>query len=311
MYDNHLNEDNFNPESNSLSKNKSNDELITAYIDNELEGEDKIRIEKLIQTNSDYYNKYNLELLLRQTINSRLKKVTPPPYLYKNIYDNIENYIQKNSLKLSTNNINNFTHKQLLSSKAYSQSRTNFRKYIYSIAAIFIVGIIISAFYILGLFGNNNEEYTNKDLVAISKNVYNDLESGNSEVQYFTSSALELSNLLNNKSNFKVYIPDVKEAQLIGGSLNEIDGIQFAHFVHKKNNILIYTCQTSMEEMKKYNRLQLADDLKTRLLNGNNWFPCGEGHGTHAVLWFKDDVICSSISKLDSKEVHSTLTSLK
>jgi len=182
------------------------------------------------------------------------------------------------------------------------------KKYVYTISGVFIVLIIffiILNVYYAGDMGSGN------NFVTISRTIYDEIESGKTKMEYVTTNAKELENLLENKTDYDVFIHDVKNAVLVGGVCNEINGQQIVHFVYKKNNNVIYTLQASRPEIFEGDNLVLSEDYKQKIINGNNWFPCMKKDIRHAVIWYNDNVICSSVSKIPTNEIHATLSNFK
>ncbi len=117
---------------------------------------------------------------------------------------------------------------------------------------------------------------------------------------------------MNKYLDFKVFVPDVKDAILIGGVCNEINGEKVAHIIHKKGNIYIYTLQASKKDvMTNKDKIILCDKFKETVNEGTNWFPCSKDQKRTVVIWFKDNVICASVAQMEPQEIVSTLTNYK
>ena len=296
---------------NSFDKNKNdskniNPELITAYIDNEIASDEKELVQESISNNLKQNLRYEFERLTKNEFRKRVKKIETPQYLYKNIYDRIDEYCE------SINSKNNTPHPispPLKGEELYRRTIQSIpKKYIYTVSGVFVLliifFIILNVYYAGDISSDNN-------FVAISRTIYDDIESGKMKMEYTTDNAKELENILENRTGYDVFIPDVKSAVLVGGVCNEMNGQQIVHFVYKKNNYVIYTLQTSRPELFKGDKLALSEDYKQKINNGTNWFPCLKKDIRNAVIWYNDDVICSSVSKIPANEIHATLTSFK
>ncbi|MEZ4824410.1 MAG: hypothetical protein R2942_19270 [Ignavibacteria bacterium] len=85
-----------------------------------------------------------------------------------------------------------------------------------------------------------------------------------------------------------------------------------AHFVHKKGNIIIYTLQADKQEvLNNLDKIILQDNFKENVKSGKNWFPCSKEPHKTAVIWFKDNVICSSVADMEPKEISVVLSNYK
>ena len=176
-----------------------------------------------------------------------------------------------------------------------------FAKIFYPIAAILVL--------FLGYYAYSY--FKNRDFVVQARDVYESINNNQTKLQYTTSNANELSELMNKSLNFKVFIPDVKGAVLIGGTVNEMNGLRVVHFVHKKNNQIIYTLQVSRNDLFGRNNFVLHKNQEQGILNGQNWIACDKINNDCAVIWFKNDVICSSVSRIEAQEMSNILTNYK
>ena len=296
---------------NSFDKNKNdskniNPELITAYIDNEIAGDEKELVQESISNNHKQKLKYEFERLTKDEFRNRVKKIETPQYLYENIYNRIDEYCE------SVNSKNNTSQKISSPSDSKELYRRTAQsiptKYVYAFAGVFV--LLIFFFIILNIYYGGDISSDN-NFVAISRTIYDDIESGKMEIEYTTNNAQELENILENRTGYDVFIPDVKSAELVGGVCNEMNGQQIVHFIYKKNNYVIYTLQASRPELFKGDKLVLSEDYKKKINDGSNWFPCMKNDIRHAVIWYNDDVICSSVSKIPTNEIHATLTNFK
>lgn len=295
-----------NPENDPGSNNFENPEyeLISAYIDNEIKDDlEKKRIQELIETDNNFRNRFIFEKLTKEKFNQGVKKIETPVYVYKKIGEGINEYIKK-----SSNPVSKFS-ADIYSSQINFQKSNLKRNLIYSSVAF--IFLILAAFG-LNSFLNKNPEIRENDLVAVSRSIFDKVSSGQIKPQVQSSNAKELADSMNKYLDFKVYIPDVKEAVLIGGVCNEINGEKLAHIIHKKGNVIIYTLQASkLHVLTNKDRIILCDEFKDNVNNGKNWFPCRNDKTRTAVIWFKDNVICSTISTIEPEEITSTLTNFK
>ena len=89
----------------------------------------------------------------------------------------------------------------------------------------------------------NNAVPKDKNFIEISRNIFDKVDAGEVKLQYATNNPVELANFFKDKVDFNVFIPDIKDAELVGGVYNEINGQKLVHFVHKCGNKLIYTME--------------------------------------------------------------------
>ncbi len=295
-----------NPERDSESSFNADKkyELITAYIDNEIkDGNQKEEIRKLIETDPDFYNRYIFEKHCKQTLQTRVKSIETPLYLYKNIGESIDGII-KSSSKTSQE----FDPEIL--SREIQNEKSNLKKYLYS--GSFVLVILIALSFALNYYLKKNPNSLENDLVSVSRNIFSKVEAGQITLKFNSHNAKELEDSMNKYVDFKVFIPDVKDAELIGGVCNEVNGEMLVHFVHKKGNIIIYTLQANYKHiMNNEDKVILCDEFKENVKSGKNWFPCNKDKANTAVIWIKDNVICSSVAHMESGDIYAVLTNFK
>lgn len=263
-------------------------ELITAYVDNECNADESLLVSKVISVNTKAKLQFETEKSLKQILQKSNIRIITSQVLINRIIDNIN------------------LHKP--GSHHHKIKRNIFYKYhnfvIYPIAAIFLIFISL---YIFNNFISNSD----KDFVVLSRDTFDKIYDGSIKPEIFSSDSNELESILNNKVNFKVYIPNLHNAKLIGATVNEINNTKIIHIVHKRNNDLIYTMQANKSDILSNNNFILHKNHRQEIIDGNNWFPCDKVNGDCIVLWQKDDIICSSVSKLESSEITSILTNYK
>lgn len=301
-----------NPRDNSGSNSPEVQkyEMLTAYIDNELRDEkEKLEIETGIETDPDLHNRYLFEKFTKQKLISSSKNTGVPQYLRQNIENEIASYIklasarQNKAVTLSAGS-------NIPPLKKYDDPKNNLKRYFMYGTAVFVL-LIISAFAI-NFFIKKGPELAPNDLVAVSRNVFDKVISGDIPLQIKSSDAKILADSMNKYLDFKVFVPDVKDAELVGGTCNEINGEKLAHIIHKKDNVFIYTLQGSKDHvMKEGSKIVLCPDFMDNVSKGVNWFTCLKDENAVAVIWYKNDVICSSVSKLESKAITDVLTNYK
>ncbi len=278
-------------------------ELISAYIDNELDEEQTVKLKHLIETDNDYRNRFILEKLTKENLRDHSKRIETPPYVMQNIGKGIDDYIRKAQLK-SVSSQEQFLAKQ------NSIQKSNLRRYLFISSFVFV--ILVAAVFLLNNYLKNSD-ISDNDFVAMSRNIFDKIQDGQIKVQYPSSNAKDLADSMNKFLNFKVFVPDVKDAVLVGGVCNEIKGEKFAHIIHRKGNIIIYTLQACKSEMLQNGKEKpiLSEQFKELVNKGHNWFPCTKVENKNAIIWYKDNVICSSVAAMDYHDIEGILKDYK
>jgi len=286
-------------------------EIITAYIDKQIKDTAEYeKIKKLVESNPDYYNRYIFEKLTKEEIQKRNKRIETPAYLYANIGNAISEFIRNAEIKHSALKSSNKDSISQIYSQHIVSEKSNLRRYLTYGSLVLIV--LVAFAFILNNFLQKNPQLTENDLVAVSRNIFDKVESGEVKLQFKLNNAKDLTDSMNKYLDFKVFVPDVKDAELEGGVCNEQNGEKLAHIIHKRNGIIIYTLQADMKEvMNNSEKIILCPEFKDNVNAGKNWFQCNKDKSRTAVIWYKDNVICSSVAHLDSHDISRTLTSYK
>ncbi len=297
---------------NKHSKN-FDPELITSYIDKETSPSESEIIENYLSVDEKIKIQYDFEKNTKEVLKDKVKRIETPQYLYKNIYNRIDEYCKDlNSKNQTKQNLKPPTESIETGARIYSEERRHGKfipgKYVYILGGVFVVLIVF--FIILNFFPGKNV-YADNDFVAISRNIFEKLESGDTKMDLTTSNASALETFLENKTGYDVYVPDVKNAVLIGGVINEFQGQKIIYFVHRKNNKVICTLEANKTELFKEDKLFLPENHKESILSGKNWFPCMNSKNENTMIWHKDDIICTSVSKIENDEICATLTNCK
>jgi len=281
-------------------------QLLTDYVGNRLSAEELNQVRELIDTNPDFKKRYILEKSTVDLFSSRLKNIETPLYVYQNINKGIDDYI---SSRTSASNVTVPPAYQL--PKVSIQDKVSLssgsRKYYYAAGAL---AVVVMVFFVYSYYYGGNIP-KDKDFIEVSRNIFDKVDAGEIKLQYATNSPTELASFFKDKVDFNVFIPDIKDAELIGGVYNEINGEKLVHFVHRCGNKLIYTMQGCMKDVMKEDKLVLREHHKVDIEKGQNWTPCAPIEGDNIVIWYRDGVVCSSVSKIAPQQIASVLTSYK
>ena len=287
-------------------------ELISALLDGDISDADKERIQSLLDSDSDFKNRYEAEKALKTEIKQRVTRIETPQYVYQNIQTSINSYSEQISDMHARKN-QPTTSAQPAGADPRKVSTGRSRNYMYLFGSVAAALILI--FFSVNYVFKGEDVPHDVNLVEMSRDVYEKIEAGDIKVQYATNDARELEKFFDEKLNYKVFVPDVKDAVLLGGVYNVINGKKTAHFIHKKGDMIIYTMQLCKKDiLDDANKdLMLTEDMKENVMEGKNWLHCPKKFGgkENIILWHKDDALSSSVSKMDPDQIHAVLTNFK
>jgi hypothetical protein len=233
-----------------------NNELITAYVDNEIKDENLLnQITEKIQ--SDFNLKYEFEVqsLCKNIVKQKLPPVKAPDYLKQRILSEIKP--RESSFKKKTNFLLN-----LIARPSFS----------FATAIVIVASIILIT---VNRFENKlppdvdlaSLESDNMFLQAI--NNYSSILKGELKPQYITDDSKEICNFFYKSGvNYSTVVPEFKEWKLLGAVVSEDKGTKLAHHVYVgSKNQIIYVFQVDEDYINKV--VKLDTDLLNYLDLGN------------------------------------------
>lgn len=260
--------------------------LISAYIDNECSIDEKEIVVRHIESDANFRFMYEFEKGFTSNFRNHVRKSKPP----EDIIRKIKSLIDSETLRRME-----FIKQKSHKSPAYI--------YLYPIAAVLVLFL---GYYIF------NSLYTgNYDFVHLSHDVFTKYENNEIQIQNVNSNASDLQRILTGSAGFRVFVPELKDAELIGGTVNTMNDAKVVHFLHRKNGKLIYTMQMDRKDLMDEDKLVLHKNHRQEIADGHNWIECEKNNNDCTVIWFRNGVICSSVSKLNAKEIASVLTNYK
>ena len=137
-----------NPENESEYNKYASDkfEFLSAYLDSEIKSDEEIEnIRKRIESEPDVHNRYTFEKLSKNCIQSRIKHIETPLYIYKNIGQGIEDFIKNNSAPGIDNSDSPITANPNLNyTNQFQNEKTNLKRYLVYGSYALIVLVIMS-----------------------------------------------------------------------------------------------------------------------------------------------------------------------
>ncbi|MFA5011363.1 MAG: hypothetical protein WC644_05360 [Ignavibacteria bacterium] len=261
--------------------------LITAFIDNECSIDEKEFVIRHIESDSNFRMHYEFEKGFTAYYRKHFRKSQPSEDIIKKIKNNIDSETKRRKELIKKNKDHKFT--------VYF--------YLYPVAAALVL--------FLGYYIYNSLYTHDSDFVHLSHDLFSKYENNEIQLQHVNSNALELQKILSGSAGFSVFVPELKDAVLIGGTVNELNDEKVVHFIHRKNDKLIYTMQMNRKDLMDDDKLVLHKNHRQEIADGHNWIECEKNNNDCTVIWFRNGVICSSVSKLDAKEIAFVLTNYK
>lgn len=108
------------------------------------------------------------------------------------------------------------------------------------------------------------------------------------------------------KTRFPVVIPHILHARLVGGVVNDFEGIPLAHLVYAHGNDLVYVYQACWHEVQRGDHLDLPGGVRDEIRRTGRYATEGPD-GYSMVLWADDSTLCSAVARMPKEELVACL----
>jgi anti-sigma factor RsiW len=140
---------------------------------------------------------------------------------------------------------------------------------------------------------------SSSDIVRQSASNYEAVLKGEIVPQVVSDRPEHVRAYFRGKIGFPVFIPAMKECTLVGGIVNDYQGMHLAHVVYRHGLQFIYLYQACRESVMKGDTLHLSREAKNDL-NSTGWHCCTAPDGASIVLWVSGRTICAAVAPMNS-----------
>src|SRR3990172_3857569 len=289
----------------------NSDELITSYIDNQISDPGlRKQVEDMISGDAGLNNKYRSELLTKNLLKERIKQSELPFETYNKINSSINLLIQNSNAEAYQNTL---SFRQTLVNTITAPIRFGRMPVPRYAFAVVLLIIAASAFYYLNSKSSNIKNPhvlagTEKSIMVQAVNSFHKILDGDFTLQYKSSNAAEVEKFVRDNAFFNVFVPKIDNYILTGCILNEYNGRKLAHLVYVSGDDIIYIYQTTMDAIVK-NDLDLPQQVRDEIVSAKYYMCDGvDDNNCTMTLWFKDNVVCASMSTMPKQEMYTTFT---
>jgi predicted anti-sigma-YlaC factor YlaD len=146
------------------------------------------------------------------------------------------------------------------------------------------------------------------DVIQQSLTNYHAAIGGGIVPDVVSSEPRRLEGFFEGKTTFPVLVPALRECTLVGGTLNDRDGMKVAHVLYDHHSRLIYMYQVCLETAMRGEKLSLSGPVRGEL-ERTGWFTQTYPDGDALVLWKRGSTLCAAVAQMDPKDLMSCLTS--
>jgi hypothetical protein len=304
--------------------NENLDEHITSYIDNEdSDSEIHRKVYEMISYDELTFKKYRSELLTKEIFRTRLQTADLPDSTFKRISNSIDDLIQ--------NAIENKSH--VFDQEIESNFSKNFISYLvkllttpvrfrgiaiprYAFSLIILI-LIVGAVILINNQGKHialNPYITNgtdKSVMVQAVNNFHKILSGEIKPEIRSNNAKEIGTYLKDKLKYDAYVPQISNYNLMGATGNDYNGEKLAHLVYSSGDEILYIYETQTKSIN-HTCLDLPDPVHNEIIK-ERFYMCDKVDANNCCmfLWYKDNLLCASVSTMPKQQMYSTLTSLR
>lgn len=272
-----------------------NNDLITAYVDNEITDESLLnRITEQLNNDNSLKFDYNVQSFCKKIVTNKVKKIPAPDYLKSRIISEI---LPKEIVpKKKSNFILDFFNRPSFS---------------FATAIIIVIAIVLITFNRYNFNSVPDIDVTNlqpDNMFLQAVNNYSSILNGQLTPQFLSDNSKEICNYFSsNGVNYSTIVPEFKEWKLLGAVISEENGTKLAHHVYVgNNNQIIYVFQ--VDEAYVNHLIKLDPELVSYLDSGNCYSKVYNGN---LVLFSKiEHNICAVIANDDFDYVKNNFCNL-
>ncbi|HKI77692.1 MAG TPA: hypothetical protein VKA26_04045 [Ignavibacteriaceae bacterium] len=271
-------------------KNKKHEELLTAFIDNELKSQEELRaFEEALKEDPSLEFDLKAESLTKNILKNRSVRDKMPGKRKEGILRALA------AERISTQK--KFTFKENI----YN------RKFIgFSTAAVILIAIILLLFnrppgVNIGI--NISKQTGENNIVVLAANNFEKYMAGDKSVQFVSNNPEEIKNYFRtNGVDYETYIPDFDNYSLVGAFVTDHKGVKLANHIYSSpDGKYIYIFQVHENYLQGDSIVRITNDLLNYLKLGNDYKTTQKEYIT--VLKHKDKKVFAMVSNLDAEKL--------
>ena len=135
------------------------------------------------------------------------------------------------------------------------------------------------------------------DVIRQSVDDYHKILRGELAPQLTSAESGVLLDFFTGKTSFPVLVPRMKECTLVGGVLQEYNGMRLPHVVYRAGDDVISVYQACWETVQEGKALDVIPEAKHALLQ-NGWYAPSPAGNDAVVLWRHERTLCVAVSHM-------------
>jgi anti-sigma factor RsiW len=140
------------------------------------------------------------------------------------------------------------------------------------------------------------------DIIAQSLVNYQRVLSGMILPQKVTADAEEIREFLVHRTTFPILVPRTQDWTLVGGAVNDHEGVPLAHLMYRSGTGTLYVFETCWKTVQRGEILRIPEEIRTQLL-ATGWYSAELADGESLVLWATERTLCAAVSHMPKEEL--------
>ncbi len=302
--------------------NDNIDEFLTSYIDGQIHDPDTDKqLKSIIESNELVSKKYRTELLTRNLFRSRLASIELPASTTVKVNNSINDLIKSAAGKYTAVSDKNadiytvgfFEYFKRLISAPFVVRNVAVPRYAFAVILIFI---IVGAGLLMKKSNADLNPYiatgSEKSVLVQAMNNFHKILTGDIKPEMKSSDKNQVKDFIKNKTNFEAYVPEISDYVLEGAACDEYRGQKLAHLVYKSGREIIYIYEIQVNSIH-CKELEIPETVHSNILK-EKFYMCDKvdvNDDCTMVVWYKDNVLCASVSTMTKQRMFSSFTSFK
>jgi hypothetical protein len=303
--------------------NDNIDEFLTSYIDGQIHDPDTDKqLKSIIESNELISKKYRTELLTRNLFRSRLASIELPASTTVKVNNSINGLIKSAAGKHTAVSDKNtadifsegfFEYFRRLISAPFAVRNVAVPRYAFAVILIFA---IIGTGLLMKKSNADLNPYISAGseksvLVQAMKNFHKVL-TGDIKPEMKSDDKNHVKDFVMSEANFEAYVPDISDYVLEGAACDEYRGQKLAHLVYKSGREIIYIYEIQVNSLH-CKELEIPEPVHYDILK-DKFYMCDKVDANDdctMIVWYKDNVLCTSVSTMPKQRMISSFTSFK
>lgn len=145
--------------------------------------------------------------------------------------------------------------------------------------------------------GHSHTQPNDSNIIHQAFNTFDSVIDGRIKPEVTCEDAQTLLKFFDSRVNFRVNVPTIQRAKLLGGVSN-YRSESLAHVVLQNGNETVYLYQTGLNSVIRPHSLTLAPEILEKLERGE-WYVSNPKSDCSMVAWLRDSTLCLAIADME------------